>query len=151
MLTLTLLLRYYHTHTFSYLGLYRGQLPPVLSLYSNLGNFHLKFSLITLNIWNYTWLYQYFHMNNFKQSTNTAKKVNVLGVGQWTLADELNGFPLGLRSTTLLISDWLNINSVSCFHNSTSSDIWPLIGQKIVLLILIPAKEYYFLCWLNKI
>ena len=77
--------------------------------------------------------------------------MNVLCVGQWTLADELNGFPLGLRSTTLLISDWLNINSVSCFHNSTSSDIWPLIGQNVapfpvsLISFLIPAKEYYIL------
>ena len=90
-------------------------------------------------------------MNYINLSTNIVKRVNVLCVAQWTLADKLNGLPLGLRTTTLFISHWLNKNSISCFHNSTSSDLWPLIGQNVatfpvsLISFLIPAKEYHFL------
>ena len=51
---------------------------------------------------------------------------------QWALADKLRGLPLRLKTTTLLISHWLNNNSISCLHNSTSCDLWPLIGQNVV-------------------
>ena len=85
-------------------------------------------------------------MNNFKYSTNTF-----LCAAQWALGDKLKGLPLGLRTTTWLISHWLNNNSISCFYNSTSSDLWPLIGQNVapfpvsLISFLIPAKEYYIL------
>ena len=90
-------------------------------------------------------------MNNFKYVTNILKSIDFLYAAQLALADQLNGLPLELMTTTLLISHWLNNNSISCFNNSTSSDIWPLIGQSVVqfpvslISFLIPAKEYYFL------
>ena len=82
---------------------------------------------------------------------NTLKRIIFACAAQWALADELRGLPLRLKTTTLLISHWLNNNSISCLHNSTSCDLWPLIGQNVVhypvsfISFSIPAMEYYFL------
>ena len=121
----------YNSHEFKG-SIIHTQFPTVVSFWASyhqvsvniykLGTLHLKFCLITLFIWNdnYNWLFIFSYLNNQKNYCHTF-----LRSAQWALADKLKGLRLKLSTTTLLVTHWLN-------NNSTSSNLWPLIGQNVV-------------------